>query len=106
VVWFQEERTQLVQAFLRTEAKPYMAALEETSALIDGFESPYGMELLATVDWLLARGDVQPTVESVRAGLQSWPHEGGAERKARLFDDRAIRVAVARLTHPPVPATS
>lgn len=97
VVWFNEQRAPLVQAYLRSEAQPYLRALEETSALIDGFESPYGMELLATVDWLLARGDVEPTVGAVRDGLAHWPHEGGAERKVRLFDERAVRIALDRL---------
>lgn len=101
VVWFNEQRTQVVQAYLRSEAKPYLAALEDTSALIDGFESPYGMELLATVDWLLARGNVEPTVQAVREGLARWPHEDGAERKARLFDDRAVGIALNRLLQSP-----
>lgn len=101
VVWFNEQHTQVVQAYLRSEAKPYLAALEETSALIDGFESPYGMELLATVDWLLARGNVEPTVQAVCEGLARWPHEGGAERKARLFDERAVGIALDRLQNLP-----
>ena len=97
VVWFNEQRTQVVKAYLCSEAKPYLDALEETSALIDGFESPYGMELLATADWLVSREQVEPTVEAVRDGLKRWPHEGGASRKARLFDERAVRVALERL---------
>lgn len=104
VVWFNEQRTQVVQAYLRSEAKPYLGALEETSALIDGFESPYGMELLATVDWIVSQEGAAPTVEAVRAGLMRWPHDGGAERKARLFDERAIGVALDRLQHSPLAA--
>ena len=45
VIWFNEDRKGLVQAFLQSEAKAYSAALEETSSLIAGFESPFGMEL-------------------------------------------------------------
>ena len=100
VIWFADERKELVQAFLRTEAKAYTEALEETAALIDGFESPFGMELLSTVDWLLSRKGVNPTVSAVRQGMEHWPHEGGAKRKARLFDDRAIGIALDRLTQP------
>lgn len=97
VIWFDDERKTLVQTYLKTEAKVYEAALEYTEKLIDGFESPFGMELLATVDWLLYKEGVQPTVHAVRAGLQRWP-AGAAERKNRLFDDRAIRIALDRLT--------
>lgn len=97
VIWFDDERKTLVQTYLKTEAKAYEPALEYTSKLIDGFESPYGMELLATVDWLLFKEGVQPTVQAVREGLQHWP-AGAADRKTRLFDDRAIRIALDRLT--------
>jgi hypothetical protein len=56
------------------------------------------MELLATVDWLLSRECVEPTVPAVREGLRHWP--GGtdaAARKDRLFDDRALTIALERL---------
>lgn len=97
VIWFDDKHKALVQTYLKTEAKPYEQALEYTAALIDGFESPYGMELLATVDWLLSREGAQPTVQAVREGLRNWP-AGAGERKLRLFDDRAIRIALDRLT--------
>lgn len=98
VIWFDDGRKAYVQAYLRTEAKEYLPALESTAAVIDGFESPYGMELLATVDWLLAREGVAPTVRAVRDGLRRW--RGGADvaaRKDRLFDDRALDIALKRL---------
>lgn len=101
VVWFNDDRKDLVWGYLRSEAKTYATALEETAALIDGFESPFGMELLATVDWLLSREGVPPTIEGVRHGLEHWPHEGGASRKSKLFNDRAINIALQRLTNPP-----
>jgi len=99
VIWFDDERKAFVQAYLKSEAKAYAQALESTAALIDGFESPFGMELLATVDWLLTREDVAPSVPALREGLRHW--RGGrdvAERKNRLFDDRALGIALDRLT--------
>ena len=98
VIWFDDARKAFVQAYLKSEGKAYAEALEFTTALIDGFESPFGMELLATVDWLLAREGVPPTVPALREGLHRW--RGGpnaAERKNRLFDDRALGIALARL---------
>lgn len=97
VIWFDDEHKALVQAYIKSEAKAYEQALEYTAILIDGFESPFGMELLASVDWLLSREGVAPTVSAIREGLQHWP-AGAAERKNRLFDDRAIRIALDRLT--------
>ena len=99
VVWFDDERKGFVQTYLKSEAKAYTQALESTTALIDGFESPFGMELLATVDWLLSREGVAPTVPALREGLRQW--RGGpdaAARKDRLFDDRALGIALKRLT--------
>lgn len=98
VIWFDDERKIFVQTYLKSEAKGYIQALEATTARIDGFESPFGMELLATVDWLLTREGVAPTVSAVREGLRHW--RGGpdaAARKDRLFNDRALGIALERL---------
>lgn len=98
VIWFADERKDHVQAYLQSEGKAYLAALEDTAELIDGFESPFGMELLATVDWLLTKEGVAPKLDAVREGVAQWPHEGGASRKVKLFDDRSIAIALNRLT--------
>ncbi len=100
VIWFDDNRKNYVQTYLKTEAKAYSQALEYTAALIDGFESPFGMELLATVDWLISKEGVEPTVQAVREGLKRWP-AGAAKRKTNLFDERAIGIALERLAHPP-----
>lgn len=99
VIWFDDGRKAFVQAYLKSEAKEYAPALEATVALIDGFESPFGMELLATVDWLLAKEGVAATVPAMREGLRHWRSgTEAAERKDRLFDDRALGIALERLT--------
>jgi O-acetyl-ADP-ribose deacetylase (regulator of RNase III) len=98
VIWFEESKRERVQAFLRSESREYLPALEKTSAIIDGFESPYGMELLATVDWLVSREQCEPTVEGVMEGVRHWPAgERWAQRKAKLFDRRSIGIALDRL---------
>lgn len=99
VIWFDDSRKDFLQAYLRSEAKQYLCALEDTAALIDGFESPFGMELLSTVDWLLNREGADPTIDAVRTGLSRWP-AGAADRKSRLFNDRVIGIALERLVHP------
>jgi O-acetyl-ADP-ribose deacetylase (regulator of RNase III) len=105
---FADAETDKVALFLRSaEAKPYAAALEDTDTLIDGFQSPLGMELLATVDWLLTKEGCQPEVAALREGLARWP--GGADagqRKQRLFDDRLLQLALSRLaSHEQLAAT-
>ncbi|HWU76763.1 MAG TPA: macro domain-containing protein [Rhodanobacter sp.] len=99
VIWFEEDRRPRMEAYLRSgEAQPYHEALEQTGALIDGFQSPLGMELLATVDWLLSEGGVDATVPAVRMGLAEWPAgKPAGQRKLALFDDRMIELALDRL---------
>jgi hypothetical protein len=99
VIWFDPSRRTDVEGYLATDdVRPYREALEDTAAVIEGFESPLGMELLATVDWLLSREHVEPTVDSIRRALPEWPGgDGAGERKARIFDDRMLAIALERL---------
>lgn len=98
LIWFEDAKRERLEAFLATpEAAPFLPALEQTSALIDGFESPLGMELLATVDWLLQNG-AEPTTPSVRESLVEWPGGRAAgQRKRKLFDNRLVGLAIERL---------
>lgn len=98
VIWFDESmRDRLETYFTSPEAKIYRPALEATARIIDGFESPLGMELLATVDWLRRQG-VETTVQAMAAGIRKWPGgEKAAERKTKIFDERLIGLALERL---------
>lgn len=97
-LWFDDAKEPLVTAYLQSEAKEFLPALEEATSLIDGFQSPFGMELLATCDWLINRQNVLPTVTSLREGLHAWPSRPWAsDRKARIFSDKVLGVALERL---------
>jgi len=98
-IWFDEERRQHVELFLQQEtSQPLNRVLDLTSQRIDGFESPLGMELLATVDWLIQRERAEPTLTGIRSALGQWPAgEAAAERKLRLFNDRLLQLALDRL---------
>ena len=80
------------EAFL-ADQREALQRLERVSQLIDGFEMPYGMELLATVHWVATRGgepavDIEAAIERV----QAW-----SSRKKRLFKPEHVRVAWDRL---------
>ena len=100
VIWFEDARKDMLHAYLKSDdVKPFHHALEYTVELIDGFESPFGMELLATVDWLIDRENCEANVESIRTGLINWPAgDAAASRKSRLFDERSVGIALERLT--------
>ena len=98
VIAFNDSKKDVVAAYLRSEASQYLPALERASGRIEGFESPLGMELLATVDWLIARERRRPELNDIKTGLRDWPGGPDAgERKLRLFDDRMLQLAIDRL---------
>ena len=69
------------------------ARLSAVSALITGFESPYGMELLSTVHWVSKEHSTAArSPESAAEFVHAW-----SARKAALFPERDIRVAWLRL---------
>jgi O-acetyl-ADP-ribose deacetylase (regulator of RNase III) len=102
VIWFDDARLDKVSAYLSSEGKAFRPALDATITLIDGFQSPLGMELLATVDWLVCREGAAPTVADVKSKLANWPG-GAGDRKLKLFDDRIIGLALDRLATLPQP---
>jgi O-acetyl-ADP-ribose deacetylase (regulator of RNase III) len=103
VIWFNDSETDHLSTYLKSaEAKPYIASLQQTCELIDGFESPFGMELLSTLDWLIYKQGIAPNLDAIKQGIQHWPAgEYSAQRKTKLFDDRAIQIALDRLTSVP-----
>jgi hypothetical protein len=68
--------------------------LEKVSNLIAGFETPYGMEMLATIHWVAMKEDPQATedCEKAIALVQQWN-----ERKCQLFKPSHLQKAWERL---------
>jgi O-acetyl-ADP-ribose deacetylase (regulator of RNase III) len=99
LIWVEDEgRARVVQELATDPVRPYLPALARAARVIDGFESPLSIEVLATVDWLLAHDHVRPSRSAVKAALRHWP--GGrpaVSRKLKLFDDRRIDLALRRL---------
>jgi len=61
--------------------------LERVANLVEGFETPFGLELLSTVHWVVTRGDVRMPDEVV-AHTYAW-----GDRK-RQFSPRQIHLAL------------
>ena len=95
-IWFNAEKRVFVEAYMRSKGKRFLPALTWATDTIRGFESPLGMEVLSTVDWLLQRRGRAATVDDVRDGIRHWGP--GQKRKARIFDERLVGIALERLT--------
>lgn len=55
---------------------------DRVARLVAGFESPFGLELLATVHWVASRGDA-PTMDAVVAQTYAW-----GDRKRRFTEEQ------------------
>jgi hypothetical protein len=72
-------------------ARTAASRFDKVSALVEGFESPFGLELLSTVHWVM-KNEVVNTVEDVVQHTYAWN-----ERK-RQFIPRQIALAVGVLS--------
>ncbi|MFN9460659.1 MAG: macro domain-containing protein [Acidobacteriota bacterium] len=98
-IWFDQERRPYIDLYLKQEsALPLRRVLDRAEEFIEGFQSPLGLELLATLDWLIVRENCPPTREGIRAGLAHWPAgPAAAQRKQKLFTDRLIDLGLGQL---------
>lgn len=67
--------------------KDQKTQLEKLSDLIDGFQTTYGLELLATVDFIRRKYKVN-TPEEISRQLEQW-----SDRKAELFPLQHVQIA-------------
>ncbi len=91
-IYVLPEGREAAQAFLET-VPDAQERLERVGNLIYGFETPYGMELLATVHWVATK-EPNPAQDSEQA--IALVHEW-SDRKHKLFKPQHIRKAWQRL---------
>lgn len=70
-----------------------LARFERVAQLIEGFESPYGLELLATVHWVATKDPAaRQEWEAALSAVHAW-----SPRKQRTFRPYHVQVAWTRL---------
>jgi len=77
------------ESFLKTE-KQTIANFEKVSRLVDGFETPFGLELLATVHWVVVHEGAK-SEEDIVQKIYDWSD------KKKLFTLRQILIATKAL---------
>ena len=77
------------EAFL-SNRRETVGRFDRVANLVEGFETPFGLELLATIHWVVTR-EKATSVEDVAAKVYAWN-----DRKKR-FSSRQIRIAFETL---------
>jgi O-acetyl-ADP-ribose deacetylase (regulator of RNase III) len=80
------------RATLEHSGSETLARVDRVADTIEGFQTPYGMELLATVHWVATEEPSPKSVDEVIERVHAWN-----ERKRQLMSDRDIGVAWTRL---------
>lgn len=65
------------------------AIVDEVLSQVEGFEGPYGLELLASTHWVVRH---ENTMASAPEGVRGW-----TRRKGRIFTDAHVRAAITHL---------
>jgi O-acetyl-ADP-ribose deacetylase (regulator of RNase III) len=76
--------------FLKSDENNTIKHFEKVSELVEGFETPYGLELLATVHWVVSKENVTSESDLIKA-IYSW------NARKRQFTERQIKLAYERL---------
>ena len=68
--------------------------IDRTFELVEGFESAYGLELLATIHWCAKHNDDVGSAVDAAKSVPAW-----RKRKERMFTDEHVEVAWDHLRH-------
>lgn len=94
-IYLLHEAVQAAEAFLQDDQTAQMR-LNQVAQLIEGFETPYGMELLATVHWISKTQSTQ-LLDDIHQAIQHW-----SNRKANLMQPKHIQKALQQLAQNPL----
>lgn len=95
IVEYREEAVERAEKFL-TSRPETQERYERIQSLIDGFETPYGMELLASVHWVVCKENSGERAQ-VNAGLAVQRLQDWSDRKRQMFRPSHVEVAWNRL---------
>lgn len=94
VVFLNIEQIEHIQAFIEKECNPSeKLRLKQVEQLINGYESPFGLELLSTVDWIIKENResaLEPQL--IKEKIKQW-----SERKDSSFSLDHIKSSLNKL---------
>jgi O-acetyl-ADP-ribose deacetylase (regulator of RNase III) len=78
---------------LEKEYPESLERAEQVKRLIEGFETPFGLELLSTVDWVMKHDEAaKESVSNAISAVHAWN-----KRKSEIFNEKHITIAWNRL---------
>jgi len=94
VVFLNIEQIDNIQAFIEKECnQTEKLRLKQVEQLINGYESPFGLELLSTVDWIIKENrDTTLEPQLIKEKIKKW-----SERKDSSFSLDHIKSSVNKL---------
>jgi O-acetyl-ADP-ribose deacetylase (regulator of RNase III) len=74
--------------------------IAKVTKVIEGFEDPYGMELLSTVHWVCSKTPKAQTLQEVVDAIYNWQHDQPQwnQRKQAIMQEKHIKVAWEHLS--------
>ncbi|MGC4805112.1 type II toxin-antitoxin system antitoxin DNA ADP-ribosyl glycohydrolase DarG [Micromonospora sp. DT233] len=87
-----EGTVEAVDAWFDSPSQPFPATPERLATLVQGFEAPYSLELLATVHYAAQAHPPTHDIEELIERVRAW-----SGRKARLFTPAHVTTAYERL---------
>ena len=94
VVFLDVEQTRNIQQFISKECDSFEKnRLKQVEQLIQGYESPFGLELLSTVDWIIKENNSALLApDLIKEKIKQW-----SERKDSSFTIEHIKSSLTRL---------
>ncbi len=93
VIHLSAEKIDEINSYIKINLdKDQLKRLETTLDLVKDFETPFSMELLGTVDFIMRQNNRLMSSEEIKAELKNW-----TQRKKILFKEPYVEVAKERL---------
>lgn len=80
----------------------YIMTVNEAINFLFGFATPVGLELLATIHWLIKHENIPSNFETIKINIQNWgkaENQDWGKRKMKYFTDDAIKLAINHISN-------
>lgn len=79
----------------------YKIIIDNVIDFLSGYANPVGVELLATIHWLIAHENISLNFDNIKKNIQHWgekENQNWGKRKIKYFSDRNIQLAMNHLS--------